>query len=47
MVEQVCHIEEYRRAVARDEGRTLSTEEAAAEWIAEYAARFPDPGPGR
>ncbi|MCL4801280.1 MAG: PilZ domain-containing protein [Burkholderiales bacterium] len=45
MVEQVCHIEEYRRAVARDEGRELSTEEAAGEWIARYASQFPDPGP--
>jgi len=44
MVEQVCHIEEYRRAVERDEGRTLTTEEAASEWIARYAAQFPDPG---
>lgn len=44
MVEQVCHIEEYRRAVARTEGRTLSAEEAAREWIAKYASGFPDPG---
>jgi hypothetical protein len=44
MVEQVCHIENYRNAVERTEGRVLTTEEAAAEWIAKYAARFPDPG---
>lgn len=42
MVEQVCHIEEYRRAVQRDEGRVLTVEEAASEWIAKYASRFPD-----
>jgi hypothetical protein len=42
MVEQVCHIEEYRRAVQRDEGRVLTIEEAASEWIAKYASQFPD-----
>ena len=44
MVEQVCHIEEYRREVERNEGRALTVEEAAREWIAKYASRFPDPG---
>lgn len=43
MVEQLCHIENYRQYVKRSEGRTLSTQEAAAEWIAKYAASFPDP----
>ncbi len=41
MVEQLCHIENYRQAVKRNEGRDLSTEEAAAEWIRAYAAIFP------
>lgn len=41
MVEQLCHIEQYRREVARDEGRHLSSEEAAAEWIDRYASDFP------
>ena len=39
MVEQVCHIEEYREQ-ARRNGRTLSSEQAAHEWINEYAADF-------
>jgi hypothetical protein len=44
MVEQVCHIEEYRAEVQRTEGRTLTAEEAAVEWIAKHAAEFPDAG---
>ena len=43
MVEQVCHIEEYRAAVRRREGREMTSEEAASEWIGKYAAHFPDP----
>ena len=45
MVEQVCHIENYRKVVRETEGRLLTAEDAAAEWINKYAARFPDPGP--
>jgi len=41
MVEQVCHIEHYKRAIAEKEGRHLSGEEAAREWIERYAATFP------
>jgi hypothetical protein len=41
MVEQICYIEDYRRSIAREEGRQLSAEEAASEWIAKFAARFP------
>lgn len=41
MVQQVCSIENYRREVEA-EGRKLSTDEAATEWIARYAGRFPD-----
>jgi hypothetical protein len=44
MVEQVCYIEDYRKSVARLEGRALSSEEAAHEWIARYAAKFPGSG---
>jgi hypothetical protein len=46
MVEQVCHIEEYRRTVQRLEGRELSAEEAAFEWIHRFAAQFPETGNG-
>ena len=42
MVQQVCSIENYRKEVQRVEGRMLSTQEAAAEWISKYAGRFPD-----
>jgi len=41
MVEQVCAIERYRLEVQEEEGRTLTTQEAAAEWIGKYAGRFP------
>jgi hypothetical protein len=43
MVEQICYIEDYRKTVQRMEGRQLSSEEAAMEWIDKYAGRFPDP----
>lgn len=42
MVEQVCYIEQYKNEVRRTEGRRLSGEEAAFEWIKKYAATFPD-----
>jgi len=41
MAEQVCHIEEYRRRIHADEGRRLSVETAAEEWIDKYARLFP------
>lgn len=41
MIEQICHIEHYRNEVQRIEGRELSTEEAAKEWISQYAEDFP------
>ena len=44
MVEQVCHIENYKKEIFRTEGRVLSPDEAALEWINKYAARFPDLG---
>jgi PilZ domain len=41
MVEQVCYIENYRMAVFLAEGRVLSSEEAAIEWIRKFASDFP------
>lgn len=41
MVEQVCHIEHYKRKVLQNEGRRLSGEQAAQEWIEKYAREFP------
>ena len=40
MVEQACQIENYKHSVRRKEGRDLTTQEAAAEWIGKYAAKF-------
>jgi hypothetical protein len=39
VVEQVCHIENYKKVVYQAEGRLLTAEEAAMEWIGKY------PGP--
>lgn len=43
MVEQVCQIEHYRHEIYKSEGRLLTSEEAALEWIQKYAAGFPRP----
>jgi hypothetical protein len=45
MVEQICHIEVYRKAMYANQGRCLSHEEAAAEWIARYSKDFPEAAP--
>lgn len=42
MVEQLCYIEDYRGTVERNEGRTLTSEQAAREWIHRFAEEFPD-----
>ena len=41
MIEQICHIEHYRSEVLHTQGRELSAQEAAAEWILNYAGDFP------
>ena len=41
MVEQVCHIEHYKREVVALEGRQLTGEQAAMEWIQKFADKFP------
>lgn len=41
MVEQLCHIAHYRLLTAANEGRALSAERAADEWIGRFAAHFP------
>ena len=43
MVEQVCSIESYKKEVYQNEGRILSPDEAAKEWISKFAADFPNP----
>lgn len=42
MIEQICHIEHYRKEVRRNERRELSAEAAACEWIDKFAASFPN-----
>lgn len=44
MIEQICHIENYRQDVSRNEGRSLTSEEAASEWVIKHSADFPNPG---
>jgi hypothetical protein len=41
MVEQVCYIEKYKQDMREIEGRELSAEQAAMEWIRKYARNFP------
>lgn len=41
MVEQVCHIEHYKREIFNQEGRDLTSEAAALEWIKRFAKEFP------
>jgi len=41
MVEQVCHIEHFKKEIFNSEGRTLTGEEAALEWIRRFAKDFP------
>jgi len=41
MIEQVCHIEHYKREVEAIEGRHLSGAEAAVEWITRFGHEFP------
>ena len=43
MVEQICHIEHYKKSLHEVEGRQLSSQEAALEWINKYADSFPSP----
>lgn len=43
MVEQVCHIEHYRNEILQKEGRELTSQEAAREWISKFAEIFPNP----
>ena len=41
MVEQICHIEHFKHEILETEGRAISGEEAALEWIKRYAQDFP------
>jgi len=37
MIQQLCHIEQYRQQVLETEGRELSSEEAGKEWTSKFA----------
>lgn len=39
MVEQLCRIEDYQKAIQRTDRRVLSVEEAAREWLEKYGPR--------
>jgi hypothetical protein len=41
LVEQVCHIEAYRQVQRERCGRELTSVQAAEEWIARFASKFP------
>lgn len=43
MIEQICHIESYRRRVLEEQGRALTSQQAALEWVQHYAEKFPNP----
>ena len=43
MVEQVCHIEQYKNEILHREGRELDSKQAALEWIQKFASEFPNP----
>jgi len=40
MVEQICHIEHYKKEITSREGRLISGREAALEWIDKHAGSF-------
>jgi len=40
MIEQICQIEDFRKQLERQQGRNLSSEQAAREWIGRYAGEF-------
>lgn len=42
MVEQACHIAEYRKEVQQTTGRRMTWNKASKEWIDQYAGNFPE-----
>lgn len=41
MLLQVCHIQQYKKEIYEKQGRKLSGEQAALEWIEKFASEFP------
>ena len=42
MIEQLCHIEQYRQQVNELEGREIDSEQAGKEWVKKFANTFPE-----
>lgn len=42
MVQQVCHIEQFRRELSEQRGSPVSRDEAAKLWIDQHASNFPN-----
>ncbi|MGA2090099.1 MAG: PilZ domain-containing protein [Endomicrobiales bacterium] len=41
MLEQICHIENYKKELCKKTGQPVTGEQAALEWIRKYADKFP------
>jgi PilZ domain len=41
MIEQICHINQYRDEVHQRSGKRISRNQASKEWIEKYAETFP------
>ena len=40
VIEHICHIENYRKEIETREGRKISSEQAAHEWVSRFAGNF-------
>ena len=40
VIEHICHIENYRKEIETREGRKISSEQAAREWVSRFAGNF-------
>ena len=40
VIEHICHIENYRKEIESREGRKISCEQAAREWVSRFAGDF-------
>ena len=40
MIDQICQIESFRKETEQRDGRKLNSEQAASEWISQYAGDF-------
>ena len=40
MIEHICHIENFRKEINNREGRQITSEQAAREWVSRFAGDF-------